>query len=126
MKRQARGRTGRPRRFVKLGSVKAWGVLLAFVCILVVGEQEWTNGKGLCTYVGVIIFCQYVQKLIIHFGLRLVEFGDVRMFQPIDQHLTSKDQYEWIQHLSNPRRKYNVERARDDTRRRKRGCSRVS
>ncbi len=41
-------------------------------------------------YVGVVIFCEDIEESAVDGRFGVVEFGDVCVFEPVDQHLASK------------------------------------
>ena len=93
MKRHESGMTGRPRRRVRFWSANAWKES----CQLAMGEVTFE-----VAYIGVVVFCKYIKKPSVDCGLGVVEFGYVRMLEPIDQHLAPKDEEKRSHDLAGP------------------------
>ena len=84
MKRQDNGRTGKPRRRVREGVTNAWKM----------SEQPGIQEKG-GTYIGIIVLAQDVENPAVEGWFDVVELVDIRMLDPIDDHLTPNDNEKW-------------------------------
>lgn len=85
MKRQDRGRRGRPRRRVREGVTKAW---LGNVSVRY-GQRMWERA-----YIGVVILAQDVEDPAVKVGFDVVEFVNVGVLDPVDNHLATNDNQE--------------------------------